>query len=171
MPSIHAAYPMLICLFFWEERQYTEEGIHPRLHRRALRHRRGRGLALCGAHLFVRPQTPRSLANTPGAAAAQGRTRHSAGTQGATSWAFYASSMTLELCGEKDTSAHPTDGPPTFLGSQTAPDGTQVRVRLRQVQQRARRRKSYARCAAAGCSLLAALFTQDSGTHNTRQSH
>jgi hypothetical protein len=58
----------------------------------------------------------------------------------------------------------------TFLGSETAPDGAQVRRSLHETYQDSLRRKSYATCAAAGCTLLAVLLTRRAGTPATRES-
>ena len=69
VPSLHAAYPMLICLFFWGRASPLAAGAaghlrgghghHPRLHRRALRLRHHPGLDLRHPHLRDRLPAPR----------------------------------------------------------------------------------------------------------------
>jgi len=53
----------------------------------------------------------------------------------------------------------------TFLGSGTAPDEVQVRRRLREIRTTSRRRKTYALCAAAACTLLAVVLAQHADLH------
>jgi hypothetical protein len=53
--------------------------------------------------------------------------------------------------------------PRTFLGSETAPDDTQIRRRLTEIRQTSQRRKSYATCAVAACTLLTVFLTQQTG--------
>ena len=58
MPSLHAAYPMMLLLFFWAAGRrvriglgavHARDGLRARLQRRALRHRHPRGLGVGGA--------------------------------------------------------------------------------------------------------------------------
>jgi hypothetical protein len=53
--------------------------------------------------------------------------------------------------------------PRTFLGSETAPDDTQIRRRLTEIRQTSQRRKSYATCAVAACTLLIVFLNPQSG--------
>jgi hypothetical protein len=57
----------------------------------------------------------------------------------------------------------PVARPRTFLGSETAPDAGQIRGRLVELHDASRRRKHYATCAAAGCTLIALILTQGAG--------
>lgn len=50
--------------------------------------------------------------------------------------------------------------PATYLGSETAPDGIQVRRRLQEIEEQSHRRKSSAKRAALGFTVLAVAGTE-----------
>ncbi len=90
MPSLHAAYPMLICLFFWRDAKAVAQGAprHLRaghglcrgLRSRALRDRRLRRMDLRRGHLRARLQAVGPLGGptavtTPGPGRSEGRAR------------------------------------------------------------------------------------------------
>jgi hypothetical protein len=78
--------------------------------------------------------------------------------------------MKLERGAVEKGCLQPNLRPATFLGSETAPDGPQVRRRLHEMRAGSRRRKSYAKCGAAAGALLVVFLTQYAGMHVTRHS-
>ena len=78
--------------------------------------------------------------------------------------------MKFEPSAVEDSTFQRTRHQATFLGSETAPDGAQVRRSLHEIHEHSLRRKSYATRAALGCTLLAVLLTQRAGSHATRES-
>jgi hypothetical protein len=98
------------------------------------------------------------------------RSKHSVGAQQVADWDPYDSQRKVEPNAVDDSTFRRTCHQATFLGSGTAPDGAQVRRSLYEMHKDSLRRKSYATCAAAGCTLLAVLLTQRAGTHAARGS-
>ena len=76
VPSLHAAYPMLLVLFFWKQAGRValaapavpaRDGVQPRVHRRALRDRHPARLVVRGRGVRRRQPAVRPLRATPGA--------------------------------------------------------------------------------------------------------
>jgi hypothetical protein len=84
----------------------------------------------------------------------------SAETQVTASWGSYPYRMQHDAGACVDSITLAGRRPRTFLGSETAPDTGQVRRRLVEIRAASRRRKSYATCAAAGCTLVALVVAQ-----------
>jgi hypothetical protein len=92
--------------------------------------------------------------------------KHSAGAQPGASSALYDPLMRYELgVVEHPAIRLPVPRRPTFLGSRTAPDESQVRRRLHEIRAASRRRKTYATCAAAAGTLLAVALAQRAALH------
>jgi hypothetical protein len=88
------------------------------------------------------------------------RSKRSAGTQQVASWDVYDSQIMFEPSAVEVFTSQRTLHQATFLGSETAPDGAQVRRSLQEMRKNSLRRKSWATCAATGCALLAVILTQ-----------
>jgi hypothetical protein len=84
-------------------------------------------------------------------------------------WDLNDFQMKLVPSAVEDSTFQRTRDQATFLGSESAPDGAQVRRSLHEMHEDSLRRKSYATCAAAGCMLLAVLLTQRAATHAARE--
>jgi len=93
------------------------------------------------------------------------RSKHSVGAQEVADWDPGDSLMKLEPSAVDDSTFQPVRHQATFLGSETAPDGAQVRRSLHEMHKDSRRWTSYATCGAAACTLLAVLLTQRAATH------
>jgi len=93
------------------------------------------------------------------------RSKRPSGTRQVASWGLYDSQIKLEPSAVEDSTFQRTLHQATFLGSETAPDGAQVRRSLHEMHKDSRRWTSYATCGAAACTLLAVLLTQRAATH------
>jgi hypothetical protein len=86
--------------------------------------------------------------------------RHSARAQRGASWDLYDCQMRREPGAIEEPEVSSAARRLTFLGSRTAPDEAQVRLRLREIRETSRRRKTYALCAVAAGTLLAVVLAQ-----------
>jgi hypothetical protein len=86
------------------------------------------------------------------------RSKRPSGTRQVASWGLYDSQIKLEPSAVEDSTFQRTLHQATFLGSETAPDGAQVRRSLQEMRKNSIRRKSLATCAAAGCTLFAVIL-------------
>jgi hypothetical protein len=69
------------------------------------------------------------------------------------------------------TSVVGTQRHPTFLGSDSAPDGITVQLRLREIDQRSRRRKNLVSCGGALSLMLLAMALTQHIVLQSRQPH